>query len=453
MGEQLYPYQIEGAKFLAQRGKAALFDPQGLGKTPQAIRAADLVEARQIVVCCPAAVKENWRREFARFSSRTLRVDVVQGRNHHFDALADVYVVNYDLLTSPAVMRALKRTAPDLVILDEAHFLKNPRAKRTRAVYGPLCNGEGGLTHGAKVFALTGTPIPNNPSELWPLLRAVGASCIRLPDNSGVMTLPAFVERFCTVRTTRFGEAITGGRNLDDLKNRLAPFALRRRKEDVLPDLPPFRVELAHLSSRDAAGKLARAMTEAPGGEDLARALREARDDTEAADALAMAAPAMSTLRRLTGTLKAPLVAEMVADDLDAGMGKVVVFAIHRDVIASIRDALTARGYGVVVLDGSSGGEGRQTAIDAFQNDPGTHVFIGQITAAGTGITLTAASNAVFAEMSWVPADNAQAAMRIHRIGQKNSVLVRLATLPGTVDETVAQTVRRKTRVISAILD
>jgi SWI/SNF-related matrix-associated actin-dependent regulator of chromatin subfamily A-like protein 1 len=449
--DPLFPYQTEGAAFMAARQGVLLLDEQGLGKTPQAIRAADAVGASRIVVACPASVKENWSREFARFSRTPRRVDVAYGRNHQFDPQADTLIVNYDLLTSKRIMSGLRRIAPEVVILDEAHLLKNSSAKRTMAALGPACSGRAGLIEGARVFALTGTPCPNHPGELWTLLRAVAPHAILMRDGRTIMPESVFVSTYCATRPTRFGPKIMGGKNLDDLRQRLAAVAIRRKKVDVLPQLPPFRAEITVLSSADAAAQLAAATSQTFTAA-LAQTLAAATDDESIARALAQAAPASSTLRRLTGTLKAPLVAELVTSDLEGGMDKLVLFAVHKDVIRTLRDTLAARGYNPVVVDGSVSHAARQNAIDSFQNDPATRVFIGQITAAGTGITLTAASNLIFAETSWVPAENAQAAMRVHRIGQRNSVLVRLATLPGTVDEAISNALRRKIKAINELL-
>lgn len=453
--DPLFDYQRTGASFLATRGGGLLFDEQGLGKTPQAIRAADLASAIRIIVVCPAAVKENWRREFLRFSRRPRRVDVVFGKSHAFDPTADVVVINYDLLTDRRVLSALRRHGADTVIFDEAHLLKNPTAGRTRAALGIGCTGRNGLIEGVpRVYALTGTPAPNHVGELWSILRAIAPEAITLVPGGYPLSQGGFTARYCKTVETPFGAKIVGGQNLPELRARLSAFALRRKKLDVLPELPPFRVEVTALSSADAAARIARATAATPGAADLIAALRNAGTDEDAVTtALAQAAPHMTTLRRMTGILKAPLVADLVSADLDGGMDKVVVFAVHRDVVSTLRETFAARGYRPVVIDGSTSAKARQEAIDAFQTDPAVRVFIGNVTAAGTGITLTAASNLVFAELSWVPAENAQAAMRVHRIGQARSVLVRISALPGTVDEVVANTVRRKTRAISQLLD
>jgi SWI/SNF-related matrix-associated actin-dependent regulator 1 of chromatin subfamily A len=157
----------------------------------------------------------------------------------------------------------------------------------------------------------------------------------------------------------------------------------------------------------------------------------------------------IAKLRRLIGTIKATAVAEVIKGELDSGLDKVVVFGHHRDVL----DILCAEfdAYGVVRLDGRTSMTERQAAVDQFQTFKNTRVFCGQITAAGVGLTLTAAQSAVFAEMSWVPAENQQAAQRIHRIGQTGSCLVRYTILPGSLDEQIVDTLRRKMRGIAEV--
>lgn len=451
-GATLYPYQRDGARFLASREGAFLFDEQGLGKTAQAIRAADWLLARRIVIVCPAAVKENWRREVHAFSVAPRRVDVVEGRKHKFDPTAEVLIVNYDIIATPHILSNLRRIGPEVVIIDEAHYLKNPEAKRTKAVLGPKCDSAGGVIEGARVFALTGTPIPNNVAELWPLLRAIAPDAIRKPGGQP-MRKHEFESTYLQTIQTSYGPRVVGSRNLSALREKLKGVALRRLKKDVLPELPPFRVVETTLSPDAAARRSLLEAQREPGVDQLMNDLQAANGDpARIADILQAAAPFMPTVRRITGILKAPLVADFVTSELEGGVDKMVVFALHKQVIATLHDTLARRKYRPVVLAGGVSAQARQAAIDSFQSDPGVRVFIGQITAAGTGITLTAASHALFAEMSWVPADNAQAAMRVHRIGQQNAVLVRLATLTGSIDEYVAQAVRRKAKDIAELL-
>ena len=439
---KLYPYQVEGAHFMADRVAAYLGDEMGLGKSAQAIAACDLVRAKSVLALCPAVALTNWMREFRRFQTTHRRV---VGISSGSDARATegVTICSYDLAARQEVHAILMQLRPDVLILDEAHYLKGRKTHRTQAVFGPECDRMGGLAEGAKrVFALSGTPAPNNPAELWPLMRALFPKSITRDGN--IMDYWTFLRRFCIWREGMHGTRITGGRNLAELRARLAPHLLRRRKTEVLKDLPPIRFETVTLHPQGPLLDLWQA-EDGPEGDELKKLLEQ--DDAD----LAEAAVHVAKLRRLTGLAKVASVVELLQDELAGGLNKIVVFAHHREVIQKLADGLSS--FGVVVLQGSTPPTQRQAAIDGFQNDPAIRVFVGQLTAAGTAITLTAASNVLFAESSWTPSDNAQAAMRVHRIGQRSGVLVRFATLSGSLDEAITETVRRKTAVLAQIFD
>lgn len=421
---QLFPYQIDGARFLATTKRALLADDMGLGKSAQAIAACDQIDGcLSVAVVCPASLVENWKREIAKF------------KTGHWTA----QVTSYN--------RAAESPFPgeefDVLILDEAHYLKSPKAKRTKAIFGEKCDGVGGLvSRAAHVFCLTGTPTPNNPSELWPMLRAVIPGAIEAPTKTGKMRpLPywPFVSKFCVTQDTGFGIKIIKGRNLSLLKSSIAPFVLRRKKDEVLKDLPPIRFDTLALEG----DKLPHDDT---GWDHITLALKN-----EGVAGLKAIAPHVAQLRRVTGLAKAPAAAEWIDAQLDGGIKKLVVFAHHRDVIKVLSNSLREGQHGHVVLDGSKSSEDRDAAVWNFQNEESCRVFIGQIQAAGTGLTLTAASDVLFVESSWVPAENEQAAMRVHRIGQRNACLVRFAMLAGSIDEDIQKAVMRKTADISRL--
>ncbi|MBF0339869.1 MAG: DEAD/DEAH box helicase [Magnetococcales bacterium] len=413
----------------------------GLGKTPQTIVACDMLIAESVLVLAPAVARINWAREFQRFQSIRRRVTVIDSSSNKLPRNG-VVICSYDLASQPEILDLLMLRRPDVLILDECHFLKCHRTQRTQAVFGPKCDRVGGLAEGARhVFALSGTPAPNHPAELWPLLQALFPEAIT--RNGQVMSYRTFLERFCRFRENQHGVRVTGGRNLQELRSRLAPHMLRRRKEEVLSDLPPIRFETVVLPADGSLTELWQAEDELEGAA-IKAVLKEGGD-------LSQEAIHLAKLRRLTGLAKVQPVVELLRNDLDGGMDKVVVFAHHREVIQGLVDGLS--GYGVVVLQGSTSPAQRQIAIDGFQNNPAVRIFIGQLTAAGTAITLTAASNVLFAESSWTPADNLQAAMRVHRIGQRHGVLVRFATLAGSLDEAITRTVRRKTEILSQLFD
>jgi SNF2 family DNA or RNA helicase len=221
-----FPYQIEGAKFLATAKRALLADDLGLGKSAQAILACDEVGAQHVLVICPASVRENWKREFAKFSAAGIK-PVVQSYNN-------ANAINTD--PPPGDMW-------DALILDESHYLKSKDAKRTKAIFGPKCDGVGGLVERAKhVFLLTGTPAPNHAAELWPMLRAVMPESI--PSATGrPMPYWSFVSRYCRTRDNGFGIKPVGTKNHEKLREAMSPFVLRRKKKEVLKDLPPIRFD------------------------------------------------------------------------------------------------------------------------------------------------------------------------------------------------------------------
>jgi len=421
---ELFPYQREGAAFLARVKRGLLADEMGLGKSAQAITAAREVDAGMVLVVCPASLVQNWHREIKRF----------------WPALAErrTYgVVSYDYMTRNVDGTDWFGTFKNpTLILDEAHYLKNPKAKRTKAIFGPKCDGDGGLvSRAAHVFCLTGTPTPNNPSELWPMLRAVMPDSIKRDTGKPLAFWP-FIEKFCVTQDTGFGIKIVRGKNLPELKERIAPFILRRKKDEVLKDLPPIRFDTLALE-----GKFPKEANDESWA--VAQLLEE-----QGVNGLKAIAPHVAQLRRLTGMAKVPAASDWIAEFLDGSDAKLVVFAHHRDVIAGLAQALD--GHSFVTLTGDDSAEERQEAVDAFQSGD-VRVFIGQIQAAGTGLTLTAASDALFVESSWTPSDNQQAAMRIHRIGQRNACLVRFAMLAGSIDEDIQRAVMRKAADISKL--
>jgi len=423
---KLFPYQREGAKFLAARDRALLADGMGLGKTMQAIAAAAQVDAQSIVVVCPAIARPMWRREFAAWGHGPVPT-----------------VLSYDELTRGWGTRFHFGEGVDLLILDEAHYLKSRDAKRTRAVYGMHCRGDGLASKAARVWLLTGTPAPNDVSELWTHFRALWPDL--LPGDGKWLT---FVQRYCHTDATMYGLKILGNKRdtLPELRERLRRVMVRRRAEDVLTDLPPLVWQHQTIEAKDIDPALRDIEAS-----DTVKALRAVLADEGATPADADNI-ALASLRRLTGMAKAGVVGNLLAEELgDGAYEKVIVFAHHRDVIAELLDNLSK--FGAVSVTGDTPQAARQRAIDRFQGDPRCRVFIGQIQACATAITLHAASQVVFVEASWTPSDNTQAAKRAHRIGQLRPVFVRMFGLAGSIDEAVTRVLARKAQQINQLLE
>lgn len=448
--ETPFPYQLIGASFLASKAQALLADDMGLGKSAQAVRACDLICASNILVFCPAAVRINWDREFTRFSpmDRTCKV-LFTGKD---EPDAQVVVCSYDLLANPKLLKKLGVKRWDALILDEAHYLKERTTMRTKAVYGKIAH------QAAHVWRLSGTPAPNDASELWTHLK-----------SAGIVTEPYwdFVYRYCSGFDGSYGFKITGHKNTDELKQLLSQFMLRRKKDEVMTELPPITFQ--EVTVERSAVELDPVFYEQTRGKSTEQFHAELKDkDTLLRNALKALsnsqyssnedklrilegmAGSMVTLRRYIGMAKLPSVCSLIADELDFDLvEKIVIFAVHRDVIEGVRQKLAR--FGVVTLYGGTPAPQRQKNIDKFMKDKKCRVFVGNITAAGTGITLTAAHEVAFIEADWVPSNNAQAAMRCHRIGQTEAVRVRFFSCAGSVDEEVMATLRRKTAALAKI--
>lgn len=455
----LYPYQVEGAQWLSKMPHALLADEMGLGKSAQAITACDHIDARNIVVVCPASVRVNWDREFTRFS-KIQRPSKVLFTGDDRPTVPGINVISYDLLASNEKLRAaMKAVQWDVLILDEAHYLKERTAKRTKAIYGH--RQYAGLMQSSKrCWRLTGTPMPNNPSELYAHLKSMGV------ENRSYWD---FVFDFCDGFNGDYGYKITGVKNAPRLKALLSQIMLRRKKEEVMPQLPDItfsevtversKVELdpyfyenwrpigipAFLAQLETQDKTLKASMEA---------IRSGHHHTtvDTMELLKAYTKSTSTLRRYIGMAKLPAILEILKEELRTKqVEKIVLFAVHKDVIDTAREQL--REFHPVTLYGNTPYQSRQRRIDAFQADRHTRVFIGQIVAAGTGINLTRSNEVAFLESDWVPANNAQAVMRCHRIGQTRHVRVRMFTCAGSVDEDVMRVLVHKTREIAKVFD
>lgn len=418
----LRPYQEAGAAFLAERTTALLADEPRVGKTAQAVIASDLVNARSVLVLCPASAVPGWKREFDRFLECPPLLAVMS----YEKALR--YFTEIDVHHSV-----------DVLILDEAHYLKNPKAKRTQMVFGPKSDGRGGLAGWAKhVFALTGTPMPKDASELWPMMRALAPERITNPKTGKPYNFWQFVMKYCKVKNNGFGQQIVGTKNHDELRQKLAGFMLRRSLADVAPEMPALAFDTLPVEAKFPSGLSSEI--------DMAkRALEEG-----GLEGLNAVAPHVATLRRMTGIAKVRPVAEWVKTHFECGGGKLVIFAHHKAVLGGLADEVAD--LCPVYVDGSTGGAVRQSEIDSFQTDPECKVFLGQLQAAGTAIRLDAADQILFVEADWVPSANFQASQRILDVTKTTPCLARFVSIAGSLDDDIMRVVARRTSDIEKIL-
>lgn len=442
----LRPYQREAAQWLLAALKRMLFLDPGLGKTCVAIRAAAEAGFLRVLVICPAVARLVWQRELARWWPETVApppfLVIEPGVPVTRLPQAGWVVIAYSNLSTrkdPWVAQ-LRQEDWDLIIIDECQYLKG-RSARTVTAYGRAFDSAApALTSRAKhVWLLSGTPAPNHVGELYPHLRALFPEAL----PAGCTNEYAFEARYCYVQDTQWGRRVAGSNRarLPELRERLKPHMLRWRRDDVLKDLPP-------LSFFDTPISVAKSL-------DLSFGLTgDIFDDDSLIRQLQAKETQMATARRGLGLAKAPAAAafcDELLDEMPIGERKLVLFAYHRDVIRYLADALPDRQP--VVVDGSTLPAARARAIDAFQGDPHTQVFIGQLVAAGTAITLTAAATEVFVECSWSPSENYQAALRIHRLGQHRACFCHFLYAPGSLDQAIMRTFRRKASELAQLLE
>jgi SNF2 family DNA or RNA helicase len=440
----------------------------GVGKTAPLARAwENSPEHGPMLVLCLASARENWRREILRFTidpDVPPRVQVIRSSADRVDTLTDAAIVNYDKLLIPQVAKMLRSRRWGALVLDEAHVLRTADAERTRLVYGlgsagkGKCRQEPLIKSAARVWAATGTPMPNHPGELWTHARALFPGSIEYRGRP--MEQWEFEARYCQVKMSKYGPQIVGGQHLDELRQRMSPYMDRLKRCDVL-SLPPLSIETWPLDVDATGGGIKRPDGDIP---ELLGTLAErygSPDKIDTFDAamldaylacIAQAGQFLATIRRETATLKALASGLTLAEELDATSHKVVVFAYHREAIATLEKVLAP--YAPAVIHGGIGDRDRVAAIDRFHVDPRCRVFIGQITAAGASINLqNAASEAFFVEASWCPSDNEQAIARVYRNGQTKPVRVRFAYLHGSIDEPVSRALCRKTAMISQVIN
>ena len=417
-----------------------VFEP-GLGKSCTAILVARDRGFRRILIACPMSALYSWRKELAKFWPGHPPVTIVRTVGDARAMARDgVFLVTYGLLSRSKPLVEWIRAAPvfDLCVMDEAHALKNPSANRTKALLSELRRSYR-LAH-----PMSATPAPNHAGELWPVLRSLRPDLIQ-GANGEAMTRAEFEGRYCETRDIRVsGRTITtivGTKNANELRERLKGFFLRETKANVLKDLPPLDfvnvpVQIAEPERFATVGQLIES------GEDDDDILEHAR------------MMANSTRYRDLGVAKAPMAAEYVRDMLDGGVEQVTVWAVHHDVIDYL--SLHLGDYGVSVLDGRHSPASRAAGIESFVQGR-NRVFLGQITAGGTAITLSGGAkkccDAVFVETDFSPKMNWQAACRIHRIGQRDGVLARFMSAADTYDDRIQEILARKSKDFSDVFE
>ncbi len=437
----LMKHQVEGVKFLSAPISEAinntlngsringriLGDYMGLGKTAQAaIAAKTVLEAMnpegRILVVSPANYKIGWDREIKRFcgeeSTYIWRADDKKPPN----LSARWHIINYDILHKKH--NDLLRMGFDILILDEVHYIRNPSAARSKSVLGykpPKKKRITGLSEHAKyVIALTGTPVVNRITDLFSILKAIHHP---LGD-----TYSRFLGRYCEVnRVDRggvFSFEVIGLKNIDELKEIISPVFLQRKNvaglKPIVRTLIPVEVNTSQYRTvmldyyKKKNSHLIKTLT----------------------DKISY----YNKAKQILAIEKVPFTISRIEESVEAG-GKILMFSFYRDVVSTIKDHFDKS---AVMLMGGMAEKDIQSSIDSFQNDPSKKVFVGQINAAGSAITLTAANRVIFNDLDWVPANLLQAEGRANRKGQTSTVFSEYIIAANTFDEKLAEVVETK---------
>jgi len=449
-GLNYLPYQRAGIAYALENESTIIGDEMGLGKTIQSIGVINATpDAERVLVICPASLKINWKQELQKWLVRPMNIEIVKAGGLPD---ADVTIINYDILHKHA--DEIRARPWDVMIVDESHYLKNPKARRTKQVLGG--KGVSPIIAKRKMF-LTGTPMVNRPIELYPLLKSI--------DKREWGNWKNYVTRYCNAYVGSYGWDVSGASNLAELQDRLrSTCMIRRLKSQVLKDLPAKRRQVIEISGDDYGDTLQweaevkvglnRRTAELKVRAELAKA-SESRHEYESAvrdlqqHSMTVFAE-MARARHQVALAKVPCVTTCIETAVESE-NKVVVFAHHHDVIDKIMES--APEGTAVKLDGRDSMEKRNTAVNEFQNNDDVRIFVGGIKAAGVGLTLTASSHVIFAELDWVPGVISQAEDRCHRIGQDNQVLIQHLVVEGSIDAAMAHTLVKKQEILDLALD
>lgn len=444
---QLFPYQREGVEFLKKNKRAILADSMGLGKSFQAITAAGQSSDKAILVVCPASLKINWEREIHLVYPEDA-VAVVHGGSSESLAIASAawIVINYDILSKrlELLLPWIKDGEIETIIFDEAHYIKDTKTIRTKAALA--------LAECAQqVYCLTGTPVMNRPIELFPLLRAVRHP-LAYSEGTPLSTLrKEYGKRYCAAYFHRLGYTgrgfwdETGSSRLPELREMTKRVFLRRTKEEVL-DLPEkivsiVPVELGPEWQRTYAGvwdAYLAWVAAHPENKDIGNIMS------------AQALIELGKLKQVCSQAKVLRICDDIENAIEQGE-KVIVFSQFTRTVEHIEATLRTKKIRSVTLTGSTQMDDRQHAVDAFQNNPDFKVFIANIKAGGIGLTLTAASHVIFADMEWSPEIHRQAEDRAHRIGQTGTVNVYYYIAEGTIEEDIIDILTAKQETIGVL--
>ncbi|XP_077955452.1 DNA annealing helicase and endonuclease ZRANB3 isoform X3 [Gasterosteus aculeatus] len=443
--QRLMPFQREGVEFaLSRNGRCMIADEMGLGKTVQAVAVAYAFRQEwPLLVVVPSSLRYLWIEELERWIPELQPGDInlVENKSHTMGiSSSKVTVLGYGLLTTDArpLVDALSRQRFAVVVVDESHYLKSRNAARTK-ILAPLIQGA------KRAILLTGTPALGRPEELFMQIDAL------YPKKLGTWT--DYAKKYCNAQYRYFGSRrqwdCRGASNLEELHRRLSEIMIRRLKSDVLKQLPPkVRQRIPFDLPKEAAKEASASFAE---WEKLMRGVGSG--DVATDNPFTQVMGLVTQMYKQTAIAKAGAVKDYIKMMLEAEQLKFLVFAHHLTMLQACTEAAIEAKASYIRIDGSVPSSERIQLVHKFQSDPEVRVAILSIQAAGQGLTFTAASHVVFAELYWNPGHMKQAEDRAHRIGQTASVNVHYLIAKGTFDTVMWSMLNRKETVTGSTLN
>ena len=417
-------HQIPAIESLLKNDMYILADDMGLGKTTSAVIASIVENNKRTLIVCPASLKINWKREIENYTDE--EVVIVEGKKWKEGKFI---IINYDILKNfhsfkDNSVRTLLDSGIERIIIDEAHYISNPKAQRTKII-NQIANKLG------KVWLLTGTPMTSRPINYYNLLKLVNS---RVASN-----WITYVSRYCEGRQFRGPNGrkiwnVNGASNLEELRDRTQDKIIRRLKEEVL-DLPDKIITPIYL-------ELTSSEYEKEMGEYLSWS------DENQNESITIHLAKLTKVRQIIASDKITHTRQLINDILEQDK-KVIVFT---NFTAPLMELHSHYPKNSVILNGQMSKEDRQKSVDEFQNNPKIKIFISNLKAGGVGITLTSAEAVIMNDLSFVPSDHSQAEDRAFRIGQKKNVSCFYPTFDNTIERVIYNILQKKKNVIDTVM-
>jgi len=428
-----YPFQKIGIEFfIINNGRALLADEPGTGKSLQSLAYIVHERLNRVLVVCPASVKYSWNNETTKWTylspfiingNTKLTIDVLNSYN--------IFIINYDLLHK--FFPILSVTQWDCLILDESHYLKNIKSRRTKLAKKLSINIP-------KILLLSGTPILNKTYEIFTSLNILNE---KIWNNWYY-----FTNHFCNGHKNKWGYDYSGSSNIEELKSKIASYFLRRTKEDVLPDLPPKTyINLPIELKKEDWNKYKMAEDEfIEYLKNIKKKNKNEIDRSMAAERLVK----LNYLRQIASMGKIDSAIEII-ENIVSNNKKILVFSAYNEPLKQLYNYFNEQ---AVLLIGETQNKDRGEIINKFQTDDGCKIFLAGIKAGGVGVTLTSASTVLFLDYSFVPADMIQAEDRVHRPGQTaDKIIIYQLNAKNTIDEKMVNILDKKKKIIYELIE